>query len=264
MFLVFLLSIVKSKASDSLVSVKLHSQVINYVAGEQFYIAVELTPKDDWHTYWRNAGDAGLPTVVIFDLPKGVEISDTLWQIPKKFFFEGMANYGFSKTHYIFYKAKVPKNYNEPTLEINAVVSWLVCKDVCLPGKDTSVITLNRGDKLLRNNAFDKFFNNLPIVSNRIFNSKLIDNKILINSNEINSLLAEYNINNSNNNNIAFIPYEDGFIDNGSEQKNVHFDGNEYLEINLARFRTADPEKLKGIIIISEDKAIEVTINIIN
>ncbi|CCV07434.1 exported hypothetical protein [Mesorhizobium metallidurans STM 2683] len=30
--------------------------------GQTFWAALRLAPPDDWYTYWRNPGDAGLPT----------------------------------------------------------------------------------------------------------------------------------------------------------------------------------------------------------
>ena len=40
------------------------------VAGETAQLALRLLPDEGWHTYWRNPGDTGLPTRVIWQLPE--------------------------------------------------------------------------------------------------------------------------------------------------------------------------------------------------
>ena len=40
--------------------------------GGQVRLVLEHTPADGWHTYWVNAGDAGLPTRITWNLPDGM------------------------------------------------------------------------------------------------------------------------------------------------------------------------------------------------
>jgi len=261
--LMLLLQSINVVASDSLISVDILSQSNVFVAGEQLLVAVEVSPKEQWHTYWRNAGDAGLPTVINFQLPKGVELIDTFWQIPNKFFFEGMANYGYSNKHYIFHKLAFSDELSDEIINLTVIVSWLICKDVCLPGKDTISIDLFKGSELIPNKKFNDLFTHLPIVSNKTIESNLLDNKLLINALEINNILKLFSLEKINNN-ILFIPYEDGYIDNSQEQEIVSINGEDYLEIKLAKFRTADPDEIKGIFRISDHQAIEVVVFIIN
>ena len=43
-------------------TVALRSSVRWIGPGQTFYLIVVLTPDDDWHVYWKNPGDSGMPT----------------------------------------------------------------------------------------------------------------------------------------------------------------------------------------------------------
>src|SRR4030095_2620721 len=53
--------------------------------GESIMNALQLRMPAQWHTYWRNAGDVGLPTRIEWTLPKGVAAGEILWPIPEKY-----------------------------------------------------------------------------------------------------------------------------------------------------------------------------------
>jgi len=46
--------------------------------GKTVWVGLQLTHQPEWHTYWKNAGDSGLPTVLEWTLPPGVSAGDFL------------------------------------------------------------------------------------------------------------------------------------------------------------------------------------------
>src|SRR5688500_16812326 len=54
-----------------LVKVELLAEPAAVKPGEPFAVGIKLTMKEHWHTYWRNPGDSGEPTQVIWKLPQG-------------------------------------------------------------------------------------------------------------------------------------------------------------------------------------------------
>ena len=54
------------------------------VAGQAVWVGLELRHQPGWHSYWKNAGDSGLPTTLDFSLPEGVMARDIAWPIPQK------------------------------------------------------------------------------------------------------------------------------------------------------------------------------------
>ncbi|HEY8191111.1 MAG TPA: protein-disulfide reductase DsbD domain-containing protein, partial [Alphaproteobacteria bacterium] len=52
--------------------------------GETFFVAIEQTIDEGWHTYWTNPGDAGQPPTVRWTLPAGFEAGEIHWPAPEK------------------------------------------------------------------------------------------------------------------------------------------------------------------------------------
>src|SRR5688572_21764564 len=44
--------------------------------GKQVWVGLQLAHQPDWHTYWKNSGDSGLPTSLQWTLPEGVTAGD--------------------------------------------------------------------------------------------------------------------------------------------------------------------------------------------
>ena len=58
-------------------------------------LGVLINLQDDWHIYWRNPGDSGLPTDIELSLPNGITASEIKFPIPKIFASEEIVNYGY-------------------------------------------------------------------------------------------------------------------------------------------------------------------------
>jgi DsbC/DsbD-like thiol-disulfide interchange protein len=52
--------------------------------GKPVWVGLQITHKPEWHTYWKNSGDSGLPTVLEWTLPAGRGAGDIAWPCPKK------------------------------------------------------------------------------------------------------------------------------------------------------------------------------------
>ncbi len=102
--------------------------------GETLFVAVKLRMKNGWHTYWKNPGDAGYATQIEWALPPKTMVSDILWPAPEKFQFGDLVNFGYSDEVTLLTKIQIPKSHKSQIFQINAMVEWLACKDVCIPG----------------------------------------------------------------------------------------------------------------------------------
>jgi thiol:disulfide interchange protein DsbD len=60
--------------------------------GEPFHVALKLTPREHWHTYWRNPGDSGLATSLEWTLPQGFVAGDIDWPAPRALPFGPLTN----------------------------------------------------------------------------------------------------------------------------------------------------------------------------
>ena len=52
-------------------------------AGQPVWVGLQITHAPEWHTYWKNAGDSGMPTELQWTLPPGVRAGDIAWPLPR-------------------------------------------------------------------------------------------------------------------------------------------------------------------------------------
>ena len=128
-------------------------------------LALNFINEKHWHTYWKNPGDAGLEIKVKFYLgDKEIKLKDYPWPTPKRYIEQGnMWAYGYSKEYSLFFELnEALKNQN-----LKIVATWLVCKDICIPGSQTINLNLNQNLLASQGPSYDdnklvKRFINLP------------------------------------------------------------------------------------------------------
>ena len=50
--------------------------------GKPVWLGLQLAHQPEWHTYWKNSGDSGLPTTLEWQLPAGVTAGEIAWPTP--------------------------------------------------------------------------------------------------------------------------------------------------------------------------------------
>jgi thiol:disulfide interchange protein len=87
-----------------------------------------------WHVYWTNAGDSGEPPAVKWTLPDGVTVGPLQFPAPKRLPLGPLMDFGYENQ--VLFPAELHvagKTAN--AVPIAADVSWLVCRQACVPGK---------------------------------------------------------------------------------------------------------------------------------
>ena len=106
--------------------------------GKEFLLGVSFEIEPQWHIYYKDAGEAGMPTSIEWKLPPGFKHGDLLWQTPHKFVDAGITTYGFKDKTIIATKVTPPADLKiGAPIKIEANLKWLSCKEICLPGKAT-------------------------------------------------------------------------------------------------------------------------------
>ena len=88
----------------------------------------------NWHTYWKNAGDVGLPTEVTWTLPEGWKAEPLLWPAPHYLETAGLVSYAYEHEVSLPFILKPPADVSAGPLEVKAKLSWLECEEMCVPG----------------------------------------------------------------------------------------------------------------------------------
>ncbi|WP_373696533.1 protein-disulfide reductase DsbD family protein [Variovorax sp. EBFNA2] len=132
--------------------------------GAPVWVGLQITHQPEWHTYWKNAGDSGLPTELKWTLPAGVSTGEIAWPVPKKIPVGTLANYGYENTVLLpvplevstLYKPDVALTGGSPAMDIKLQASWLVCRKECIPEEGEFTLSLpTRGSTALNKAAFD-------------------------------------------------------------------------------------------------------------
>ena len=118
------------------VRAELISEVESIQAGTPFTVALRFEMDPKWHTYWKNPGDAGLPTELEWTLPAGFQAGEIQWAVPEIFELGGLINYGYEK-EVLHLVAITPPEGLTPGDQVllSAHASWLMCEEVCIPAR---------------------------------------------------------------------------------------------------------------------------------
>jgi thiol:disulfide interchange protein DsbD len=118
-----------------------------------------------WHVYWSNAGDSGEPPTVTWTLPAGVAVGPLQFPVPKRLPLGPLMDFGY-ETQVLFPAELHIHSDGANAVPIAADVSWLVCRQACIPGKAHLTMTLPMGDGGASAYAalFEKTFASMPKV----------------------------------------------------------------------------------------------------
>ena len=101
--------------------------------GKPLWLGLKIDHQRDWHTYWKNPGDSGLPTKLNFTLPEGLQTGPVQWPTPSRLPTGPLMNYGYADTLLLPVAVTVLPGFKADTLDVKLQAEWLVCKDVCIP-----------------------------------------------------------------------------------------------------------------------------------
>jgi thiol:disulfide interchange protein DsbD len=128
--------------------------------GKTVWVGLQLTHQPEWHTYWKNSGDSGLPTSLQWTLPTGVTAGEIAWPLPKKIPIGNLANYGFDGTVLLPVQLNITPTFKPSLLasdlEVKLKASWLVCRKECIPGEGEFLLKIPvKGSTALNAAAFE-------------------------------------------------------------------------------------------------------------
>ena len=98
-------------------------------------IAVLFSIEAGWHLYWVNPGDSGYPPSIKWNTDQHADITDTQWAFPKAIPVSHLLNYGYEESLLLPSNIHIASSFKGETLNVGAKVSWLVCKETCIPGE---------------------------------------------------------------------------------------------------------------------------------
>ncbi len=103
--------------------------------GRAVQAGLVLTLEQGWHVYWINAGDAGETPAIKWTLPTGITAGAMQFPIPKRLPFGPLMDFGYEDAVAFPVIVTAAPNTRPGRLHLDALVTWVVCREVCVPGK---------------------------------------------------------------------------------------------------------------------------------
>ncbi len=100
--------------------------------GAPVWLGLALSHQPHWHSYWKNPGDSGMPTLLRWTLPEGATAGDIEWPAPQRLPVGPLVNYGYEGDVLLPVALTLPATHRGE-VDVKLHAEWLVCKDVCIP-----------------------------------------------------------------------------------------------------------------------------------
>ena len=96
-----------------------------------------------WHVYWLNAGDSGEPPSIHWNLPAGISAGAIQFPAPRRLPLGPLMDFGYENEVLFPIKLQAASTLKAgSTADLTARVDWLVCREVCIPGKANLALPL--------------------------------------------------------------------------------------------------------------------------
>lgn len=248
---VLVLSISAQGAPEPKVDARLISEMTSVRAGESFDVALVQDIEPGWHTYWRNPGDSGAPTKIIWDLPEGFVAGDIQWPYPERVPYGPLVNYGYHDQVVFPIRMTAPDEIDGDTVTLAGQVEYLVCEDICIPEDAEVALTLPvSADAPSRDPDNAALFER---ARQRIPQDIGLDANYSVEGDVITVGVEVGGLKESRIESATYFPYEEGVIDNTHPQDFRLTDTGFVLSTHTGYDFDPNASGFQGIIVITED-----------
>ena len=248
-------------ASSSADVAHLHVQLVMphgiAMAGSPTDVGLYFKLEPGWHVYWKNAGDSGEPPRVRWTLPEGVTASAFQFPAPQRLPLGPLMDFGYENEVLFPLTISVDKSVKAGSAILHAKVDWLVCREVCIPGKaelETSVLVIDhllkdapppRPDLEIYKRLLGRLPEPLPSNAKAIFAPTATGFQLAI-------LMGK------SEQSAQFFPDEQSVIDNPAPQVASPLGQGVVLTLKKDANLAAAPAKLTGVVELSGGRAYEI------
>lgn len=110
------------------------------------YVAARFETIPDWHIYYLNPGEAGMPPSFQFKLPQGWAVGDPMFPTPKIYTEHNTIAYGYGGETIVLYPVYPPEGATLEGFQVEASAHWLACEAICKPFNADVSVTLTQND----------------------------------------------------------------------------------------------------------------------
>ncbi|MGA2217566.1 MAG: thioredoxin family protein, partial [Terracidiphilus sp.] len=210
-----------------------------------------------WHVYWKNAGDSGEPPHIKWTLPQGITAGPLQFPAPKRLALGPLMDFGYEGEVMFPHTFSTDKAAKPGQVKLLAKVDWLVCREVCIPGKaelEKSGFVIDRllkdapqpgPDAGLYNRLAGSLPTPLPQSAKAIFQPIATGFRLAIETGQRES-------------EAEFFPEDQDVLDNPAPQKVTPTAKGFVLDLKKDANLTANPAQLKGVLELAGGRAYEI------
>jgi thiol:disulfide interchange protein len=248
-------------ASSSANAAHLYVQIVapenEYYPGGPNKIGIYFKLEPGWHVYWKNAGDSGEPPSVRWTLPEGVSAAELQFPAPKRLPLGPLMDFGYENEVLFPTKLTVAPTVSAGDARFAGKISWLVCREVCIPGKAELETTRHIFPKApsttvsvpIEAGTWDRLKGTLPKTSpadwKAVFTTTATGYKLAVLTGQTET-------------EAQFFPAEQDVIDNPAPQTVTPLSNGVALELKKDANATSVAAKLTGVIELSGGRAYEI------
>ncbi len=113
----------------------LTAELVSLAPSGTLQVGLVLTLEKHWHVYWINAGDSGEPPKITWTLPDGITAGPMQFPIPSRLPLGPLMDFGYEDEVAFPVQLTAASSLKPGPVHLDAIVNWLVCREVCIPGK---------------------------------------------------------------------------------------------------------------------------------
>uniref|UniRef100_UPI0003954EA6 protein-disulfide reductase DsbD domain-containing protein n=1 Tax=Comamonas sp. B-9 TaxID=1055192 RepID=UPI0003954EA6 len=134
--------------------------------GKSIELGLLLDHQPDWHTYWTNPGDSGLPTQLQWQLPPGWDAGEIAWPTPHPIRVGTLVNYGYEGQVLLPVTVQIPSHFSADARDVTVRLhaNWLICRVECIPEEGQFSLTIpTKSSTALLADSFAKAHAQAPV-----------------------------------------------------------------------------------------------------
>ena len=235
--------------ADPHIKIDLISQQAESPAGQPLWVGLRFQLEPGWHIYWQNPGDSGEPPKVQWELPTGFTAGSIRWPQPIRLGSGSVIDYGYEGQVLLMAPIEGPSSRNAtPMPRLSADVKYIVCREVCIPGKAHLMLSAPAGGEWAAWRAvFEQTRAQLPKPTPASWRVTAVSNKQQF----ILSVRARPQVS-------SFFPLEPSQIDNSAPQDFVATRTGFRLSLKKSDQLIEPITTLRGIIVLGPGRAFEI------
>ena len=122
--------------AEAHIKLELISEQATASPGKALWGGVLFRLEPGWHIYWQNPGDSGEPPKVQWELPPGFTAGPIRWPQPIRLGSGSVVDYGYEGRVLLMAPIEATLGRNSASIpRLSADVKYIVCREVCIPGK---------------------------------------------------------------------------------------------------------------------------------